>query len=403
MQAQTCGSAASTAHIGYHRRRPEKSALHRIVREHIETLYAEAERKYPDSGGYPKYVKEAFEGYLLCGQLSEGFARRKCKSCGHERLVAFSCKGRSLCPSCVAKRSAITAAVLVDEVLPLAPYRQWTLSLPFALRYRLIRDAALFSRVLSVFVRTVFSWQRRCARAAGIAGTLHTGSVTLVQRYDSLLKINPHAHSWLPDGVFVEGDDGALTFHRLPPPTDLDVAWLCSRIGARIMRLFDPDAEDEDAEDEIVIAEAQAQATQSPLPLPGYRDDDPQATRSRAPLSAFNAGFSLHAGLDVAAQDRRGLERLLRYGSRPAFSQKRLSQTSDGKVHLKLRKRYYTGQTELVLEPLAFLRRLAAIVAPPNWHLSRYHGIWGRTLKSVPGAIQIWGHSDSAKYLKTDQ
>ncbi len=70
--------------------------LHRIVREHVETLYAEAERESEHGFGYPKYVKEAFEGFLKCGQMSEGFARFRCKSCGHERLVAYSCKSRGL-------------------------------------------------------------------------------------------------------------------------------------------------------------------------------------------------------------------------------------------------------------------------------------------------------------------
>ena len=49
--------------------------------------------------------------------------------------------------------------------------------------------------------------------------------------------------------------------------------------------------------------------------------------------------------------------------------------TPSGKVRLKLRKPYYTGQTELLLEPKAFLRRLFAIIPPPRWHLTRYHGI----------------------------
>ncbi len=89
-----------------------------------------------------------------------------------------------------------------------------------------------------------------------------------------------------------------------------------------------------------------------------------------------HAGFSLHAGLWLEAQDRKKLERLLRYGSRPPFAQKRLTLTPSGKVRLKLRKAYYTGQTELVLEPTAFLRRLFAIIPPPRWHLTRYHGIF---------------------------
>ena len=78
----------------------------------------------------------------------------------------------------------------------------------------------------------------------------------------------------------------------------------------------------------------------------------------------------------MAAEDRATLQRLLRYGSRPPFAQRRLSMLADGTVRLELRKPYYTGQSALRLEPLAFLRRLLAILPPPRWHLTRYHGIF---------------------------
>ena len=35
-----------------------------------------------------------------CGDLHFGFARVKCEDCGHEYLLAFSCKRRHFCPSC---------------------------------------------------------------------------------------------------------------------------------------------------------------------------------------------------------------------------------------------------------------------------------------------------------------
>jgi len=38
--------------------------------------------------------------YLDCGDLHKGFARVKCKDCGHEYLPAFSFKRRHFCPSC---------------------------------------------------------------------------------------------------------------------------------------------------------------------------------------------------------------------------------------------------------------------------------------------------------------
>ena len=48
------------------------------------------------------------------------------------------------------------------------------------------------------------------------------------------------------------------------------------------------------------------------------------------------AGFSLHAGVAAKAQERKKLERLCRYISRPAVSEKRLSLTANGNVRYQL-------------------------------------------------------------------
>jgi hypothetical protein len=48
------------------------------------------------------------------------------------------------------------------------------------------------------------------------------------------------------------------------------------------------------------------------------------------------AGFSLHAGVAARADERKKLERLCRYVSRPAVSEKRLSLTSNGNVRYQL-------------------------------------------------------------------
>jgi len=66
---------------------------------------------------------------------------------------------------------ADTAAHLVDRVLPQTPVRQWVLSLPFSLRYRLAYDARLTRDVLRLFVRRVFASMRRRARDRPAART----------------------------------------------------------------------------------------------------------------------------------------------------------------------------------------------------------------------------------------
>jgi hypothetical protein len=71
---------------------------------------------------------------------------------------------------------ADTAAHLVDRVLPEVPVRQWVLSLPFALRYRLAYDARLAGQVLRIFVQRVFASLRRRARSRRPIGDPQCGA-----------------------------------------------------------------------------------------------------------------------------------------------------------------------------------------------------------------------------------
>jgi hypothetical protein len=103
--------------------------LYRIVRDHFETFRAHA-AALRDGEGLPRFVEQEFRDFLRCGCLTGGFARFRCATCGLDRLVAFSCKGRGFCPRCGACRMAERAAHLVDQVFPDVPVRQWVFSLP---------------------------------------------------------------------------------------------------------------------------------------------------------------------------------------------------------------------------------------------------------------------------------
>jgi len=80
----------------------------------------------------------------------------------------------------------------------------------------------------------------------------------------------------------------------------------------------------------------------------------------------------------VAAADREGLERLCRYGLRVPFAQQRLSVLLDGRVRYELPRPWPTpsGVTHLDLEPVAFLKRLAALLPAPYQNLVKYHGVF---------------------------
>jgi Putative transposase len=86
-----------------------------------------------------------------------------------------------------------TTARMVDSVFPSVPVRQWVLSLPFALRYRLAYDASAVSAVLRVFVRAIFESLRRRARDNGLHNA-KCGAVKFIQRFGSALNLNVHFH-----------------------------------------------------------------------------------------------------------------------------------------------------------------------------------------------------------------
>jgi hypothetical protein len=77
---------------------------------------------------------------------------------------------------------ADTAAHLVDHVLPRAPYRQWVVTVPKALRLRLAQDPAWTTWVGNLAVRAIGAWQRRIARQRGLRAP-RTGAITFVQRF----------------------------------------------------------------------------------------------------------------------------------------------------------------------------------------------------------------------------
>ena len=189
--ALRCAAPASPSQ--YERRRPEQTPLYRLVQQHFETFAAEVV-------GLPQFVKDEFEAYLECGILAHGFVRVRCAQCAHEKLVAFSCKRRGICPSCGARRMAQTAAWLVDCVIPKVPVRQWVLSFPIPLRSLFAVHPELLTPVLQIIHRVIATY---LIKHAGVKRSeAATGAVTLIQRFGSAANINIHLHGLVLDGVY---------------------------------------------------------------------------------------------------------------------------------------------------------------------------------------------------------
>jgi hypothetical protein len=211
----------------YEPRRPEETVLHDLVREHLGAFLGHARDTYEKP--LPRYVEKAFHEYLRCGVFAHGFLRFHCDDCGGDLLVAFSCKGRGVCPRCGQRRMCNTAAHLVDRVLPSVPARQWVLSLPFELRRTAAFGADVATALGRIFIDEVAAHQKH---RAGISGAEH-GAVNFLQRFGGSLNLNLHFHAMVLDGVFTRDEDGTARFDETGAPTQEALQRIVRRVRDR--------------------------------------------------------------------------------------------------------------------------------------------------------------------------
>ncbi len=76
-----------------------------------------------------------------------------------------------------------------------------------------------------------------------------------------------------------------------------------------------------------------------------------------------------------SADDCQALEQLCRYITRPALANDREQTDGAGQVVHKLKTPWRDGTTHLVMSPLEYMQRLAALVPRPRRHLIHFHGV----------------------------
>ncbi len=228
--------ATDSAPPRYRPRRPSESVLYRCVQQHLETWLAQGRDGHDDAWSVPEHVEREFRRYLECGILAHGFARARCGQCGHDFLIAFSCKGRGVCPSCNARRMVETAAHLTDHVLPPLPLRQWVLAVPKRLRYFLQRDPELQGAALRLFLRAVESCLRAHSPGSGPAARL--GAVAFIHRFGSSLNAHLHFHCVVIDGVFEPAPADGVVFRAATGLDANTIATVQAGVRRRLLRGF---------------------------------------------------------------------------------------------------------------------------------------------------------------------
>jgi hypothetical protein len=320
---------------------------------------------------------------------------------------------------------ADSAALLVDEILPHQPMRQWVLSVPFPLRFLFASQPAVMGKVLGIAYRTIATHLTR--KAGYTKTTAQTGAVTLIQCFGGALNLNIHFHMLFLDGVYADNKHGTLGFHRLKAPTNDELIQLTHTIAHRVGRYLErrgllvrdtdqsyltADAVDADNETpmnhllgssityRIAMGPQQGRKVFILQTLPDCGDEQ------FSPRVGNVAGFSLHAGVAARAHERDKLERLCRYIARPAVSTKRLSITRNGQVRYELKTPWRNGTTHVIFEPLDFISRLVALIPKPGVNLTRFHGVFAPNSKyraMVTPAKRGRGKKTKAANDKQDQ
>lgn len=284
-------------------------------------------------GPWRRVVPDVVEKFLACGILEHGFARVRCGGCRHEYLLAFSCKCRYFCPSCHAKRLAGWSLWLEETLLASVPHRQVVLTVPKRLRPYFLSRRALLGDLARVAARTLTAF----IRATTGERALSVGIVASIQTHGSLANWHPHLHLLVTDGGF--RPDG--TFVPLPLH---DVATLTEAFRRAVLRVF--------VHGELLDGDT----AQSMLAWP-------------------HAGFHVHDGVWVPADDPAFTTRLARYCARHPVALSRLTyQAEGGRVTYHSDKSSGPTAGAETLDALEFLARVVSHIPNKGQVLQRYYG-----------------------------
>jgi hypothetical protein len=308
----------------YRPRRPRASPLWQCVNRHLPELRA--------SGRVRRAVEgNVLERFLECGDLHRGFARIRCGGCGHDLLLAFSCKTRYFCPSCHQKRVLAYGEWVESSVLRPVPHRQYVFTVP-----RLIRPFFAYRRSLLGELCRIIA--RALTQAYGAAQPrARPGFILFVQTFRDLVNFNPHVHALVADGVF----EASGRFIPLPP---IPQALLAERLRREMLALL--------VRREVILAPLASQM-----------------------LAWRHSGFSVHNQVRVAAGDVEGRKSLAGYMLRAPFSLEKTAYDAARGTVIYRSKLHATLKRNFQLMPgVEWLAQLCKHVPDRHEHMVRYYG-----------------------------
>jgi Transposase zinc-binding domain/Putative transposase len=287
-------------------------------------------------------VERVLREFLKCGLLEHGFARLWCAKCRRSVLVAFSCRGRSFCPSCEKKKQLLWAGWLREELLAPVAHRHVVLTIPRLLRPLFRRRRELLTELARAGAEATAELVRR-----GAGDDVRPGLVVSLATAGDLLQWHPHLHLLTTDGGFTAAG------HFLPLP-EWDATLLMSLFRERILaRLLERHAI-------------------SPELVPKL-------------LAWQHPGFSAHVGEPISPQDKHRLEDTAAYLVRNPLSLKKLVYLDGHKAVLyRSRMNPSLGRNFEALDPLEWLARMSDHIPDPGQHRTILYGHYSNRTRGAP-------------------
>src|SRR3989339_124787 len=329
----------------YRPRNPQSSDYYRCVEDYFETFVRIYDEHFSRQYGFWRpYIEQVIYRYLDCGDLHNGFARVKCKDCGHEYLLAFSCKLRHFCPSCHQKRVVEYGEWLLCDVLKDVPYKHWVFSIPKRLRIYFLYDRKLLAKLSKCAWNVITAY----LKSTVLDKDAVPGASIAVQTYGDFLNFNPHLHAIVSDGCFLK--DGS--FHTAPIfiIKDLEEAF-----QYEVLKMFKKEGKINDTIIENM-------------------------------LSWHHSGFNVYIGDRIESDDKAGLGNLARYIIRACFSQERLVYIPAEKSDDGVAKVIYTSKDRKfrkVFMVLDWLARLTTHIPGRYEQTVRYYGFYSNKSRGM--------------------
>jgi hypothetical protein len=326
----------------YRPRRPWTTALYQVVDRHFETFAAVYDDRFaPAYGPWRPVVRTTADAYLDCGRYEGGFCGLRCDACRTERLLAFSCRRRGLCPSCAARTAALAAQHLVEAVLLPVPHRQVVLTIPKRLRIYFRFDRLLLADLARAAARAITDVVRVVTdRPEGTPGI-----ILALQTFNQDLTFNPHIHALATEGLVCSDDI------FLPVPT-IDALLLEHAFRRRVFNLL-------------------------------LRHHTITPDLVQAMHSWKHSGLSAHTAVRVLPEEPKTAERVLRYLLRPPVANTRTRTRDATQIEILCTDSVHDSPQVLTLDPLDFLARATSHIPQPRQHQLRYYGAYAPRARSA--------------------